>query len=132
MDTSDVSGGQGDSCDLLCLDLPVAEAIRSRMPPLPGLEEAAAAAKALADPTRLKVAAALAEGGELCVCDLAWVIGQAQNLVSHHLRQLRQAGLARSRRQGRLVMYTLTDRGRALTHAVLDSAPTASPATNRT
>ncbi|WP_328839355.1 metalloregulator ArsR/SmtB family transcription factor [Streptomyces europaeiscabiei] len=131
MDVSDVSGEQ-DSCDLLCLDLPVAEAIRSRMPPLPGLETAAAAAKALADPTRLKVAAALAEGGELCVCDLAWVIGQAQNLVSHHLRQLRQAGLATSRRQGRLVMYTLTDRGRALTHAVLNPAPTASPTTNRT
>ena len=127
-----VSEEQDDSCDLLCLDLPVAEAIRSRMPLLPGLETAAAAAKALADPTRLKVAAALAEAGELCVCDLAWVIGQAQNLVSHHLRQLRQAGLAASRRQGRLVMYTLTDRGRALTHAVLDPAPTASPATNRT
>ncbi|MEU0715652.1 metalloregulator ArsR/SmtB family transcription factor [Streptomyces lavendulocolor] len=128
----DVSEEHDDSCDLLCLDLPVAEAIRSRMPPLPGLETAAAAAKALADPTRLKVAAALAEAGELCVCDLAWVIGQAQNLVSHHLRQLRQAGLAASRRQGRLVMYTLTDRGRALTDAVLDPAPTASPATNRT
>lgn len=127
-----VSEEQDDSCDLLCLDLPVAEAIRSRMPLLPGLETAAAAAKALADPTRLKVAAALAEAGELCVCDLAWVIGQAQNLVSHHLRQLRQAGLAASRRQGRLVMYTLTDRGRALTHAVLAPAPTASPATNRT
>ncbi|MBJ6622359.1 helix-turn-helix transcriptional regulator [Streptomyces sp. DHE17-7] len=127
-----MSQEQDDSCDLLCLDLPVAEAIRSRMPALPGLETAAAAAKALADPTRLKVAAALAEAGELCVCDLAWVIGQAQNLVSHHLRQLRQAGLAASRRQGRLVMYTLTDRGRALTRAVLDPAPTASPATNRT
>ncbi|MFI8893491.1 metalloregulator ArsR/SmtB family transcription factor [Streptomyces paradoxus] len=83
---------QDDSCDLLCLDLPVAEAIRSRVPPLPRHETAAAAAKALADPTRLKVAAALAEGGELCVCDLAWVIGQAQNLLPHHLRRLRQAG----------------------------------------
>ncbi|AWZ05816.1 MULTISPECIES: metalloregulator ArsR/SmtB family transcription factor [unclassified Streptomyces] len=108
-----------DACDLLCLDLPVAEEIRRRMPALPTLESAATAAKALADPTRLKVAAALAEGGELCVCDLAWVVGQAQNLVSHHLRQLRTAGLAVSRRDGRLVMYSLTERGKALAGTVL-------------
>ncbi|MET9817305.1 metalloregulator ArsR/SmtB family transcription factor [Streptomyces sp. NPDC006386] len=112
-----------DQCDLLCLDLPVAEDIRRRMPPLTAVETAAAAAKALADPTRLKVAAALAEGGELCVCDMAWVVGQAQNLVSHHLRQLRAAGLAASRREGRLVMYHLTDRGKALAEAVLPPAP---------
>ncbi|WP_031511341.1 ArsR/SmtB family transcription factor [Streptomyces megasporus] len=116
-----------DSCDLLCLDLPVAEDIRTRMPPLPALEQAAAAAKALADPTRLTVAAALAAGGELCVCDLAWVVGQAQNLVSHHLRHLRTAGLAASRRDGRLVMYTLTDRGHALLSTLL-APTTATPA----
>ncbi|MGA5215117.1 ArsR/SmtB family transcription factor [Streptomyces cinereoruber] len=118
---------RADSCDLLCLDLPVAEDIRARMPQLPGLEQAAAAAKALADPTRLKVAAALAEGGELCVCDVSWVAGQAQNLVSHHLRQLRTAGLAASRRDGRLVMYTLTDRGRHLLQTLL-GATAAKPA----
>ncbi|MEU0670644.1 metalloregulator ArsR/SmtB family transcription factor [Streptomyces lavendulocolor] len=116
-----------DSCDLLCLDLPVAEEIRARMPQLPGLEQAAAAAKALADPTRLSVAAALAEGGELCVCDVSWVVGQAQNLVSHHLRQLRTAGLATSRRDGRLVMYGLTDRGRHLLQTLLGT-PAAEPA----
>lgn len=107
-----------EACDLLCLDLPVAEAIRHRMPRAQELESTAAAAKALGDPTRLRVAVALAEGGELCVCDLAWVVSQAQNLVSHHLRLLRTAGLATSRREGRLVMYTLTDRGRQLLHAL--------------
>ncbi|MDQ8706521.1 metalloregulator ArsR/SmtB family transcription factor [Streptomyces sp. LHD-70] len=116
--------GAADSCDLLCLDLPVAEDIRVRMPELPALEKAAETAKALSDPTRLGVAAALAAGGELCVCDLAWVVGQAQNLVSHHLRMLRTAGLAASRRDGRLVMYTLTDRGRDLLGALLTPTPT--------
>ncbi|MEW1757597.1 metalloregulator ArsR/SmtB family transcription factor [Streptomyces cyaneofuscatus] len=116
-----------DTCDLLCLDLPVAEEIRHRMPVLPALESAATAAKALADPTRLKVTAALAEADELCVCDLAWVIGQAQNLVSHHLRHLRTAGLASSRRDGRLVMYTLTERGRALASAVMTPTRADSP-----
>ncbi|MFF9141015.1 ArsR/SmtB family transcription factor [Streptomyces albogriseolus] len=114
---------EAEACDLLCLDLPVAEDLRGRMPHLPDLQKAAEAAKALADPTRLKVAAALAAGSELCVCDLAWVVGQAQNLVSHHLRTLRTAGLAASRRDGRLVMYTLTDRGRDLLGTLL--APTA-------
>ncbi|MFD6033586.1 ArsR/SmtB family transcription factor [Streptomyces griseoincarnatus] len=114
---------EAEACDLLCLDLPVAEDLRGRMPHLPDLQKAAEAAKALADPTRLKVAAALAAGSELCVCDLAWVVGQAQNLVSHHLRTLRTAGLAASRRDGRLVMYTLTDRGRDLLGILL--APTA-------
>ncbi|MGW0476307.1 ArsR/SmtB family transcription factor [Streptomyces coeruleorubidus] len=108
-----------DSCDLLCLDLPHAEEIRGRLPSPGSLEPAASAAKGLADPTRLNVAAALGAGGELCVCDLAWIVGQAQNLVSHHVRQLRNAGLATSRRDGRLVMYTLTEQGRALLGVLL-------------
>jgi len=108
-----------DTCDLLCLDLPHAEGIRAGLPPLPSVESAAGAARALADPTRLTIAAALAAGDELCVCDIAWVVGQAQNLVSHHLRQLKTAQLVTSRRQGRLVMYSLTRRGRGLVQAVL-------------
>jgi DNA-binding transcriptional ArsR family regulator len=110
---------KGDSCDLLCLDLPHSEEIRAGLPPLPVAERAAAAAKALGDPTRLTIAGALARGGELCVCDLAWVVGQAQNLVSHHLRQLKVAGLVAARRDGRMVMYALTASGSALTAAVL-------------
>ena len=61
--------------------------------------------KALGDPTRLMLAVALADGGELCVCDLAWVAERSENLVSHHLRVLRGAGLARSRRDGMLCAY---------------------------
>lgn len=77
-------------------------------------ERVAEQGKALADPTRLMLAAALAEDDELCVCDLAWVVERAENLVSHHLRQLRSAGLVTSRRDGKMVMYSLTDRGREL------------------
>jgi DNA-binding transcriptional ArsR family regulator len=57
----------------------------------------------LADPTRLAPAAALATADELCVCDLAWVSGRAGNLVSHHVRALRTAGLAQSRRDGKMI-----------------------------
>lgn len=112
-----------DRCELLCLDLPRAEAIRARLDP--GVAEAAAArAKALGDPTRLLLALALDEGEELCVCDLAWIAGKAENLVGHHLRALRVAGLARSRREGKIVFYSLTDTGRALLAAHLELAET--------
>lgn len=75
-------------------------------------------AKALADPTRLTLAAALAETDELCVCDLAWVAERSENLVSHHLRALRTAGIVSSRREGKMVMYAVTDAGRTLLAAV--------------
>ncbi|AVM00717.1 transcriptional regulator [Gordonia iterans] len=115
-----MSDERDDLCDLLCLDLPHAERIRGDLPDLADVERRAVQAKALADPTRLRVAAALHVGNELCVCDVAWVCGSAQNLVSHHLRQLRSAGLVSSRRDGRLVMYSLTERGRGLLVTLLN------------
>src|SRR3954452_12632028 len=113
-----------DRCDLLCLDLPRAEALRRRAPDPADLEATAEAARALGDPTRLRLAIALRDGGELCVCDLAWVSERSDKLVSHHLRALRAAGLVRSRRDGKMVMYALTDRGAALLASVL-AAPVA-------
>ena len=53
---------------------------------------------------------------------MAWIAGRAENLVGHHLRQLRTAGLARSRRDGKIVFYALTDTGRALVDAHLAGA----------
>ena len=85
----------------------------------PALEAAALRARGLADPTRLSLAAALADAEELCVCDLAWIAGRSQNLVSHHLRSLRAQDLVEARRDGKLVLYSLTDQGRSLLSAVL-------------
>ena len=109
----------GDTCDLLCLDLPRAEALRRARPAADALAAAADAAKALGDPTRLAVAVALRDGGELCVCDLAWVCERSDKLISHHARALRAAGLVRSRREGKMVLYTLTPHGRQLLDALL-------------
>ena len=103
-----------DRCVLLCLDLEKAEQLRAQRLDAPAAKEAAGRAGALADPTRLMLAAALAETDELCVCDLSWIAERAENLVSHHLRQLRAAGLAASRRDGKMVLYSLTDAGRRL------------------
>lgn len=103
-----------DRCDLLCLDLEKAEKLRARRLEPAAAEEVAAQVKAFSDPTRLTLASALLDGGELCVCDLAWVSERAENLVSHHLRLLRAAGLASSRRDGKTVFYSLTLRGEEL------------------
>ena len=58
-----VTSVEPDTCDLLCLDLPKAEAMREALPPADELEQFAAGAKALGDPTRLAVALALRDGG---------------------------------------------------------------------
>jgi DNA-binding transcriptional ArsR family regulator len=84
---------------------------------------AAVRAKALADPTRLTIATALRDGGELCVCDLSWVTERSDGLVSHHARALRTAGLVTSRRDGKMVLYSLTEAGAALLKAILQQAP---------
>jgi DNA-binding transcriptional ArsR family regulator len=112
---------ESDTCELLCLDLPRAEALRNSRPDTEVLSRSAEAAKALSDPTRLTVAVALRDGGELCVCDLAWVCERSDKLVSHHVRQLRSAGLVVSRRDGKMVMYSLTGAGVELLAAVMPS-----------
>ena len=62
----------------------------------------------LANPTRLQIVNALSRQ-ELCVCDLAAVVGTSQSAVSHHLRQLRQMKIVRWRKEGRMAYYRLDD-----------------------
>ena len=106
-----------DRCELLCLDLRKAETIRAARPSEQKARSLSGAFRALGDPTRLTIALALREGGELCVCDLAWIAERPENLVSHHLRALRAAGLADYRRDGKMALYSLTERG----HVLLDT-----------
>ncbi|QFU91806.1 metalloregulator ArsR/SmtB family transcription factor [Amycolatopsis sp. YIM 10] len=111
-----------DRCELLCIDFDHAEALRAALPDVEAITRRAERLRALADPTRLRVAHALHAGTELCVCDLAWIVGSSQGLVSHHLRQLRSAGLVTSRRDGKLVMYRLTPIGQ---HTLTATVPAA-------
>ena len=111
-----------DRCDLLCLDLPRAEDIRQHLDEAT-IAAAAVRAKALADPTQETIALALREGGDLCVCDLAWITGRAENLVGH-LRTLRAAGLASSRCEHKIVFYTLTELGTRLLDTHVRPIPT--------
>lgn len=103
-----------DRCEVLCLDAEKAERLRHGRLDASLADRLAGQARALSDPTRLTLAYALSQVDELCVCDVAWVMERAENLVSHHLRVLRREGLATSRREGKMVMYSLTDSGHAL------------------
>jgi ArsR family transcriptional regulator, lead/cadmium/zinc/bismuth-responsive transcriptional repressor len=64
--------------------------------------------KALGDPTRVKIAFALSRE-ELCVCDLANLLGASESAVSHSLRTLRQLKLVKFRREGKIAYYSLDD-----------------------
>src|SRR5881275_1870746 len=88
-----------DRCELLCLDLQVAERLRKKRLAPEEADVAAGKARALSDPTRLMLAAALLEARELCVCDLAWIAERSQTLVSHHVRALRTHELSGGQRQ---------------------------------
>ena len=88
------------------------DAVRSARVTLPPVEQVGALSgvfSVLADPTRLRIIASLREG-ELCVCDLAAVVGQSESAVSHQLRVLREHNLVRSRKDGRRKYYALNDR----------------------
>lgn len=114
-----------ERCDLLCLDLPRAEALRATLLAPEIVGTVAARVRALADPTRLGLVDSLRRGSELCVCDLAWISGRPQNLVSHHLRALKAEGLARSRREGKVVFYSLTEEGVRLFDRIVREVVTA-------
>lgn len=90
------------------LDAPAVGRILDQRAPDPDVEDLADLFQMLASPTRLRIVEALAHE-ELCVGDLAAVVGVSPSAVSHHLRHLRQMRLVRYRRDGRLAFYRLDD-----------------------
>ncbi len=83
-------------------------AVKRRMRPDETMVRLADTFNALGDPARAKILYALAQE-ELCVCDLAEVVGVTESAVSHQLRVLRALGLVKYRRDGRVVYYSLAD-----------------------
>ncbi|UCE65544.1 MAG: winged helix-turn-helix transcriptional regulator [Candidatus Zixiibacteriota bacterium] len=64
--------------------------------------------RVLSDPTRIRILLAL-ENGELCVCDIAALINLPQPSVSHHLKALRQLGIIKFKKSGKMTLYSLKD-----------------------
>lgn len=85
------------------------------------VDDAARLFAALADPARLRVLAVLADA-QRCVCDIQSAAPMAANLLSYHLRNLREAGLVEGSRRGRFVDYRLTDGAAALIGRALGAA----------
>jgi DNA-binding transcriptional ArsR family regulator len=106
--------------ELLAVGPDVAERLRGEV--AEPLEEQAERAGALADPTRLGIARAVQLGQELCVADIAWIVQRPEKLVSHHLRLLRTHRILASRREGKMVMYSLSPPGAQLLDAVLGAS----------
>ena len=98
-----------DRCDVVVVDPERVRGVRDR---LASPDEAAAIAgvfSVLADPSRCRLVMALIEAGELCVCDLAATLGMTESNVSHHLRLLRDHGIVKGRREGKMVFYAPDD-----------------------
>ena len=108
--------------ELLHIDERSATRLRAARPDAGRTDLLAGSYRALGDATRLGLALALRESAELCVCDLSWIAERPQNLVSHHMKVLKAGGIVRSRREGKMTMYSLTDDGRSLLAALAPSS----------
>ena len=97
-----------ETCEVFHADPARVAAVRSALPDEATVEALSEIFKALGDPTRLRVLTALGQA-ELCVCDLASLVGISESAASHQLRLLRTLRLVRSRRDGRMVHYRLDD-----------------------
>lgn len=97
-----------DACETYCYDQEKVARVQDKLTEF-DFQDLSRMFKVLADETRLKIVYALLEAGELCVCDAANVLGSSLAAASHHLRMLRQMGLARYRKEGKLVFYRLDD-----------------------
>ncbi len=96
---------EDDVCEIFCSNQAKVDRIKKKVHHTEGL---AGMFKALADDTRIKIVYALSLE-ELCVCDVANIIGSSVATASHHLRLLKNTGLAKYRKEGKLVYYSLQD-----------------------
>lgn len=97
-----------DRCDCNIIHEDMIQRARETMPDQEDLVHLAEFFKVFGDPTRIKILSSLAEG-EMCVCDIAYLLGMTQSAISHQLRTLKQARLVKNRKDGKVVYYTLDD-----------------------
>lgn len=98
-----------DKCAVPCYKEELVSRLREDLPPVSLLHDMAGMFGILADVTRLRILLALSSTEELCVCDVANVVGLSLSATSHQLRKLRDAGAVIHRNDGRMVYYRLRD-----------------------
>ena len=97
-----------EACSFLCAHEDVVAQVQRSLPPEEQLLRLAELFKVFGDGTRIRILYVLLEA-EVCVCDLATLLGMQQSAVSHQLRILKQARLIKARRDGKTVFYSLAD-----------------------
>ena len=97
-----------EKCEFLCVHEDVVQEVLQKMPEEETLFDLAEFFKMFGDSTRIRILYALRET-ELCVCDIASLLGLTQTAVSHQLRVLKTSKMVKSRRSGKTVFYSLDD-----------------------
>ena len=99
---------KNDTCEIYCYDEEKVNRIQGDLQKV-DISSVAKMLKAIADENRAKITYALCQEDELCVCDIANIIGITVANASHHLRTLHKQGLVKFRKEGKLAFYSLDD-----------------------
>jgi ArsR family transcriptional regulator len=97
-----------ESCDFIYVHEELVEKVRRNLPGEDALYDLTELFRIFGDSTRVRILYALFES-EMCVCDIARLLGMTQSAISHQLRALKGARLVKSRREGKSVFYALAD-----------------------
>ena len=97
-----------DCCDDIHTHEDILEAVRQNMPDEDTLYDLSELFRIFGDSTRIRILYVLFES-EMCVCDIAALLGMTQSAISHQLRALKNARLVKGRREGKIVFYSLAD-----------------------
>ena len=97
-----------ECCELMCAHEEIVEKVQKEMPDEDTLYALTELFRIFGDSTRIRILYVLFEA-EMCVCDIAALLGMTQSAISHQLRALKNAKLVTSRREGKTVFYSLAD-----------------------
>ena len=96
-------------CNIPCFKKALVDRLRGRLPTDQQIESAREIFSAVNDPARIKILFALSGDEELCVCDVAHVLGTSVAVASHHLRKLRDLHVLQYRNDGKMAYYSIRD-----------------------
>lgn len=97
-----------ERCECNIIHEDAIEKVRAVMPSIDDMSHLADFFKVFGDTTRVRILSSLSEG-EMCVCDIAYLLNMSQSAISHQLRTLKQSRLVKNRKEGKVVYYALDD-----------------------
>lgn len=97
-----------ECCDEFYTHDNIIDKVKEKMQPDEKMKDLADFYKVFGDATRIRILCVLLES-EMCVCDLAEILGMTQSAISHQLRVLKQMKLVKNQREGKTVFYSLAD-----------------------